>query len=150
VPSAKEIRLARVLFLAEHLGGVFYDRFAESVDSGDVSGRFSSFAGDEHQHARWYADWLRDHGYAPPRPKPYEILVIPPLRLALAPQSLERKLATFARTEATAARHLIEIAARIRDPELRAIVERTIPFEKRHARWYEDEGRRMLRPQDTR
>jgi rubrerythrin len=53
-------------------------------------------------------------------------------------------------TEATAARHLTEIAAKIRDPELKAIVERTIPFEKKHSRWYADEGRRMLRPQDTR
>lgn len=150
MPSAREIRLARVLFLAEHLGGVFYDRFAENVDNGDVAGTFAAFAGDEHHHARWYAQWLREHGYAPPGVKGYETVVIPPLRLALAPQSLERKLTTFAFTEATAARHLTEIAAKIRDPELKAIVERTIPFEKKHARWYREEGRRMLRPRDAR
>jgi rubrerythrin len=146
----REVRLAKVLFLAEHLGGVFYDRFSESVDNGDVSGTFSQFAGDEHHHARWYAQWLREKGYAPPNPGAYQALVIPPLRLALAPQSLERKLKTFARTEATAARHLTELAAKVRDPELRAIVERTIPYEKKHARWYRDEGRRMLRAQDAR
>jgi rubrerythrin len=147
---AKEIRLARILFLAEHLGGVFYDRFAENVDNGDVSGTFASFAGDEHHHARWYAQWLREKGYAPPSPVAYQTLVLPPLQLVLAPQSLERKLVTFAKTEAAAASHLTEIAAKIRDPELKAIVERTIPFEKKHARWYGREGRRMLRPQDAR
>jgi rubrerythrin len=147
---AREIRLARVLFLAEHLGGVFYDRFAENVENADVSGTFTGFAGDEHHHARWYAQWLREKGYAPPNPAPYQAVVLPPIRLALAPQSLERKLRTFAKTEATAAQHLTEIAAKIRDPELKAIVERTIPYEKKHARWYEGEGRRMLRPQDAR
>jgi rubrerythrin len=146
----REIRLARVLYLAEELGGDFYDRFSENVDNADVSGTFASFAGDEHHHARWYAQWLREKGYAPPSAAPYRSLVLPPLRLALAPQPLERKLATFAQTEATAARHLTAIAARVRDPELRAIVERTIPFEQKHARWYRDVGRRMLRPQDSR
>jgi rubrerythrin len=145
----REIRLAKVLFLAEHLGGVFYDRFAENVDNGDVAGTFSRFAGDEHHHACWYAQWLREKGYAPPSPTPYQAVLLPPLRLALAPQSLERKLVTFAKTEATAARHLTELASHIRDPELKAIVERTIPFEKKHARWYKDEGRRMLRAQDS-
>ncbi len=145
-----EIRLAKVLFLAEHLGGVFYDRFSASVDNGDVSGAFSAFAGDEHHHAEWYAEWLRAKGYAPPNPALYQTLVVPPLRLALAPQPLERKLVTFAQTEALAAGHLRSLAAKIRDPELKAIVERTIPYEEKHARWYEGEGRRMLHARDAR
>src|SRR5271166_71586 len=112
----KEIRLAKVLFLAEHLGGLFYDRFAENVDNRDVSGTFSNFAGDEHHHARWYAQWLREKGYAPPDTSAYEGIILQPIRLALAPLPLERKLAAFAKTEAAAAAHLTEIAARIRDP----------------------------------
>jgi rubrerythrin len=145
-----EIRLAKVLFLAEHLGGVFYDRFSENVDNGDVAGTFAAFAGDEHHHAGWYAGWLRARGYSPPSPALYQALALPPLRLALAPQPLDLKLATFARTEAAAARHLTSLAAKIRDAELKAIVERTIPFEEKHSRWYGDEGRRMLRSRDTR
>ncbi|MGH7438832.1 MAG: ferritin family protein [Polyangiaceae bacterium] len=146
------VRLAKILYLAEHLGGVFYDRFSESVENGDISGTFSSFAGDEHHHADWYAGWLREKGHEPPVPTAAALraLVLPPLRLALAPQPLERKLVTFSRTEATAARHLRSLAPKVKDPELRAIIERTIPFEEKHARWYTSEGRRMLRPQDSR
>ncbi len=145
----KELRLAKVLYLAEHLGGVFYDQFSANVDNGDVSGTFSDFAGDEHVHAKWYAQWLNARGHSPPNAAALRTLVLPPLRIALAPAPLESKLVTFARTEALAAGHLRELAVKIRDPELKAIVERTIPFEEKHARWYRETGRRMLRPQDA-
>jgi rubrerythrin len=143
-----EIRLARVFFLAERLGGVFYDRFSASVENRDVAGSFTGFAGEEHDHAEWYAQWLRARGHEPPSPAMYRTLVMPPVELFLYPQSLERKLLTFSRTEAMAARHLTGLAAKIRDPELASIVKKTIPFEEKHARWYERDGRRMLRAQD--
>ena len=34
-----EIRLAKIFVLAEYLGGVFYDRFAASLDNADVGCR---------------------------------------------------------------------------------------------------------------
>ncbi|HEX2679222.1 MAG TPA: ferritin family protein [Polyangiales bacterium] len=140
--------MCKTLFLAEHLGGVFYDRFSADVDNGDVAGTFSQFAGDEHHHAGWYADWLRARGHEPPNAATPDAVIIPALRILLAPQPLDLKLRTFAATEAAAERHLIKIAARIRDPELKAIVERTIPSERKHAQWYGLEGKRMLRTQD--
>jgi rubrerythrin len=144
-----EIRLAKTLYLAEHLGGVFYDHFCDHVDNGDVKGTFSGFAGDEHSHASWYAEWLDAKGHAPPGAAALRTLVVPSLRLALAPAPLKRKLETFAFTEAAAARHLHSLARKVRDPELKAIVERTIPYEEKHARWYREQGRRMLRAQDA-
>jgi rubrerythrin len=145
-----EIRLAKTLYLAEHIGGVFYDRFAAHVDNSDVAGTFAHFAGDEHHHAASYAQWLQARGHAAPSPATTETLVLPTLRVVLAPQSLEAKLRTFAKTEALAARHLTSLSKQIRDPELKSIVDATIPFELEHSLWYEQEGRRMLRPADRR
>jgi rubrerythrin len=143
-----EVPLARSFYLAEHLGGLFYDRFCTSVDNQDVAAAFLGFAGHEHDHARWYAEWLGARGHALPDAKALEHTVLPGLRLILAPQPLSLKLRSFAATEALAERHLRSLAQRIRDPELRAIVERTIPFEHRHAIWYQTEGLRMLRKAD--
>jgi rubrerythrin len=145
-----EIRLAKAFFLAERLGGVFYDRFAADVENRDVGSSFAGFAGEEHEHADWYGEWLRARGHEPPNPTIYKTLVMPPIELTLHGQPLKRKLVAFSRTEATAARHLRALATKIRDPELKAIVEKTIPFEEKHALWYERDGRRMLRPQDSR
>ena len=36
----------------------------------------------------------------------------------------------------------------VRRPELRSIVEKTIPFEAAHAEWFREQGPRMLRPVD--
>ena len=46
-----EVRLAKIFWMAEHLGGAFYDRFATGVDNADVGGTFAHFATDEHEHA---------------------------------------------------------------------------------------------------
>ena len=143
-----EVRLCKTLFLAEHLGGSFYDRFAARVDNSDVAGTFYEFAGDEHHHAKWYADWLRARNHEPPNPTAPDALLIPSLHLLLAPQSLDLKLRVFAQTEAAAARHLTSLAQKIRDPELRSIVEKTIPAEREHSLWYQLEGRTMLRSAD--
>jgi rubrerythrin len=143
-----EIRLAKIFFLAERLGGIFYDRFAADVENRDVGETFAAFAHDEHDHADWYTAWLRARGHEPPSPTIYQTLVVPPLELTMSGQPLKRKLVAFSRTEAAAARHLTALAARIRDPELKAIVEKTIPFEVKHAEWYERDGRRMLRRHD--
>lgn len=145
-----EVRLARIFWVAEHLGGVFYDRFASHVENRDVAGVFDGFAKHEHHHADWYAEWLGARGHALPKGAAYEALILPSVRLFLAPQPLDRKLRTFAATEAAAARHLTSLARKIKEPELKAIVERTIPFEHKHAQWYELEGRHMLRPADRR
>ncbi|MFT3923822.1 MAG: ferritin-like domain-containing protein [Myxococcales bacterium] len=142
------VQLAKTFFVAEHVGGAFYDRFSLNVDNQDVAGAFENFARHEHEHARWYAEWLEARGEEVPYGPAYDFLVIPSLNLALAPQPLELKLRTFALTEAAATRHLTDLAQKIRDPELRAIVEKTIPFERMHSRWYEAEGRRMLRRSD--
>ena len=139
-----EVRLAKVLFLAERLGGVFYDRFAAGVENRGVAESFAGFAGEEHDHAEWYTAWLRARGHEPPAPAVYKALVLPPVELVLYGQPLKRKLVTFSRTEEAAARHLRSLAQRIRDAELKAIVERTIPYEEKHARWYEHDGRRYL------
>jgi rubrerythrin len=73
---------------------------------------------------------------------------VAPIELSLTGQPLKRKLVAFSRTEAAAARHLRFLATRIRDRELKAIVEKTIPYEEKHALWYEREGRRMVRARD--
>lgn len=148
--TVNEVRLAKVFFLAERLGGVFYDRFAEGVENRDVGESFTHFAGEEHVHAEWYTAWLRARGHEPPSAAVYGTLVVPPIELTLYGQPLKRKLVAFARTEAMAAGHLRSLAPRIRDPELKAIVERTIPYEEKHAQWYERDGRRMLRASDSR
>jgi rubrerythrin len=145
-----EVRAAKIFFLAERLGGVFYDRFAAGVENGDVAESFMGFARDEHDHADWYTQWLRAHGHEPPNPFLYKSLVVPPIELSLYGQPLKRKLVAFSRTEAAAAAHLRKLAAKIRDPELKAIVEKTIPYEEKHALWYERDGRRMLWSQDGR
>jgi rubrerythrin len=145
-----EVHLAKVFFLAERLGGLFYDRFAEGVENRDVGESFADFAGEEHAHAEWYTEWLRARGHEPPSAALYGTLVVPPIELSLHGQPLKRKLTAFARTEAAAARHLRFLATKIRDRELKAIVEKTIPYEEKHAQWYERDGRRMLRARDAR
>jgi rubrerythrin len=142
------VQLARNFYLAERLGGVFYDKFAANVDNGDVAGAFVGFAGHEHEHARWYAEWLTARGHEVPSTTALELTVIPGLRLATAPQPLALKLRTFALTELAAETHLRHLVKRVRDPELRAIIEKTIPFEHAHAVWYQKEGRSMLRRSD--
>ena len=144
-----EVRLAKVFFLAERLGGVFYDRFAAGVENRDVAESFAGFAGEEHDHADWYTAWLRARGHEPPNPALYRTLIVPPIELSLYGQPLKRKLVAFSRTEEAAARHLRALATKLRDPELVSIVKKTIPFEEKHARWYERDGRRMLRAQDS-
>jgi rubrerythrin len=143
-----EVRLAKMFFLAERLGGVFYDRFAAGVPNRDVGASFAGFAREEHDHADWYTDWLRARGHQPPDPALYKTLVVAPIELSLTGQPLKRKLVAFSRTEAAAARHLTSLARKIRDPELKAIVEKTIPYEEKHALWYERDGRRMVRARD--
>jgi rubrerythrin len=145
-----EVRLAKAFFLAERLGGFFYDQFAAGVDHPDVAGSFTAFAGEEHEHAEWYAAWLGARREEPPSPTVYKTFVVTPIELTLFRQPLRRQLTAFSRTEAAAASHLRSLSAKIRDPELRAIVDRTIPFEEKHAAWYERDGRRMMRAQDTR
>lgn len=141
-----EVKLARMFYAAELLGGVFYDRFAARVDNQDVAGTFVGFGQHEHHHATWYAEWLKARGHEPQRV--HEALVVPVLAAALRPLTLESKLRAFAQTEAAAARHLTFLAKKVRDPELKAIIEKTIPFEQNHAHWFEREGHRMLRPRD--
>jgi rubrerythrin len=146
--AMNEVKLARSFYVAEKVGGVFYDRFCDHVRNSDVAEAFTGFAGDEHQHAHWYAEWLRARGEALPNTDALERLLLPSLRIALAPQSLALKLQIFAATEAAAERHLQALARRVRDPALRAIVEKTIPFEHKHSVWYESQGRRMMRRRD--
>lgn len=148
--GVNDIRLAKLFFLAERLGGVFYDRFAAGVENRNVAESFAHFASEEHDHADWYTAWLRARGHEPPNPRVYQTLVVPPIELSLYRQPLKRKLVAFSRTEAAAASHLRALVTKIRDPELRSIVEKTIPYEEKHARWYERDGRRMLRTQDSR
>lgn len=143
-----EVKLARSFYLAEKLGGVFYDRFCSHVHNADVAQAFDAFAGDEHQHAHWYAEWLQSRGHELPVTASLEQVLMPSLRVVLAPQSLAFKLQTFALAEAAAERHLRSLAARVSDPELRSIVEKTIPFEHKHSVWYREHGRRMLRRRD--
>jgi rubrerythrin len=145
---SKTVQLAKTFYVAEHVGGVFYDRFSASVDNQDVAGAFKGFAGHEHEHARWYAEWLTARGHELPTGAAFDALVVPALRLVVAPQPLALKLRTFALTESAATAHLTSLARKIRDPELRSIVEKTIPFERMHSVWYRDEGRRMLRRGD--
>jgi rubrerythrin len=141
-----DVRLVKSIWVIEHVGGVIYERFAEKLDNQDIAGTFNRFAGHEHQHAVWYGEWLTARGHTVPTPGAYDALVIPGVRFWLAPQSLERKLKTFAATERTAARHLAVLASKVHDPELKAIIERTLPYEHMHSEWYGKEGRRMLHP----
>lgn len=143
-----EVRLAQSFYLAERLGGVFYDKFSANVDNNDVANAFHVFAGHEHEHARWYADWLKARGAEVPSTQPYEYTLIPGLRAVTAAQPLALKLRTFAATEAAAEQHLRFLLKHIRDRELKSIVEKTIPFEHMHSRWYRDEGERMLKKRD--
>jgi rubrerythrin len=125
-----EVRLAKIFFLAERLGGVFYDRFSAGLDNRDVAESFAGFAHEEHDHAEWYTAWLRARGHEPPSPAMYKTLIVQPIELTLTGQPLKRKLVTFSATEAAAARHLRSLAEKIRDPELKSIVEKTIPYEE--------------------
>jgi rubrerythrin len=139
-----EVRLAKSFWVIEHVGGVVYDRFVSSLKNQDIASTFTRFAGHEHQHADWYCEWLAARGHTVPNGGNYEALVVPVVRALLAPASLDRKLRVFSAAEQTAARHLTSLAGKVRDPELRAIIERTIPYEQMHGQWYSLEGRRML------
>jgi len=143
-----DILAAKLFYAGERLGGMFYERFAAGIDNPDVAHGIGHMAGEEHEHAGWYETWLSARGERPPTLTTPERTLLPALRLLLRPQSLHVQLRNFARGEAMAADHLGALALRVSDPELRAIVERTIPFERGHSLWYEREGRRMLRPQD--
>lgn len=139
------VRAARIFYSAEYVGGVFYRRFAASVANQNVGEVFDRFSTDEHDHAGWYAAWLAERGFAPPKIEGLTSgLLEPALRVMLLPLPLKVKLQAFARTEALATKHLSQLAPRITDPALRNIVEKTIPFERAHAQWYEREGRRMV------
>lgn len=143
--TVNDVTLAKLFWVAEHLGGRFYDGFCARVENQDIASVFTHFASHEHDHARWYGDWLTERGHSLPYGALYEAIALPGARLLLAPQSLDRKLRTFSATELAAAKHLTQLVDKIRDPELRSIVERTIPVEQMHAEWYEKEGRRMVR-----
>jgi len=143
-----DILAAKFFYGGERLGGVFYERFAAGIDNPDVAHAIAHMGAEEHEHAGWYAAWLAAHGHEPPTLSGTERTIVPALGLLLKPQSLDLQLRNFAGGEATAARHLGALAARVRDPELRAIVHKTIPFERAHSLWYEQEGKRMLRPRD--
>ena len=146
--SMDDVRLAKGLWLIEHVGGVIYDHFSRTLDDRDIAGTFQRFARHEHMHAAWYGEWITAHGGNLPTAGNYESLVVPGVQFWLAAHSLERKLRVFSATERTAARHLVGLAGKVRDPELKAIIERTVPYEHMHADWYERVGRRMLNPSE--
>lgn len=143
-----EVRLAKSLWVIEHVGGVVYERFVQSLKNEDIAGVFTRFAGHEHKHADWYGTWLEARGHARPIGASFESLVVPAVRALLAPTSLDRKLRVFASAERKAAGHLVTLAQKIHDLELRAIIERTIPYEEMHGQWYARQGRRMLHPRE--
>lgn len=143
-----DILAAKFFYAGERLGGLFYERFAAGIDHPDVAHGIGHMAEEENEHAGWYAAWLSARGEAPPTLITPERTLLPALSLLLKPQSLDAQLRHFSRGEAMAADHLRQLAARVSDPELRAIVEKTIPFERGHSLWYEEKGRHMLRPQD--
>lgn len=143
-PHPSLVRAARLFYTAEYVGGVFYRRFAARVANQNVGEVFDRFAGDEHDHAGWYAEWLQERGFALPRIETATGMLEPALRMLMAPLPLRRKLVMFAQTEALATKHLTQLAPRIGDPQLRSIVEKTIPFERAHSEWYERDGRRMI------
>lgn len=147
---ASDILAAKVFYEAERLGGLLYTRFADGLDHDDVASAIHAMAGDEHEHAGWYEAWLGEHGERPPSLAPTERMLVPTAHALIAPRSLDEQLRTFAKGEAAAAGHLESLAARIRDPDLRAIVQRTIPFERGHSEWFRTEARTMLRPRDFR
>ncbi len=148
IPDLATIRAARIFFFAEQLGGELYARIADATLNDDVRHALRGFGRDEHRHADWYLDWLVERGVAPPRLEGISSWVAPAARRILAARSLEARLALFSEGERAAARHLRTIAARIRDPSLRAIVERTIPAEEGHALWFPETGIRMLGARD--
>ncbi|HEY6879318.1 MAG TPA: ferritin-like domain-containing protein [Polyangiales bacterium] len=143
-----DILAAKFFYSAERLGGLLYERFAAGLDHPDVVHAIKHMAGDEDQHARWYEEWLVEHGERAPTLDTSETVLVPTVNLLLSPRSLDKQLRTFAKGEATGARHLGALAERIRDPALRSIVLKTVPFERAHAEWYQRQGRSMLRPQD--
>ncbi len=145
-----DIVAAKLFYAAERLGGVLYERFAAGLDHDDVAHAIGAMAGDEGMHATWYEAWLEERGAKAPSLEVSGRVIVPTLNRLLAPRSLDAQLRAFAKTESTAIGHLDALMARIRDPELKAIVERTLPFERAHAEWYRRDGRRMLRPQDFR
>jgi rubrerythrin len=144
------IRAAKVFYFAEQAGGVIYRRFADSVENADVRAALDGFGGDEYQHADWYLTWLLEHGAAPPRLESLSFHAARMVDRLTAPRSLEARLGVFSDGESAAARHLRKLVTRIHDASLRAIVERTIPVEQRHADWLPHAGCRMLRPADRR
>lgn len=148
LPDLATIRAARAFYFAEQLGGELYARVADATANEDVRHALGGFAGDEHRHADWYLDWLLERGVAPPRLEGIASRIAPAARRILAARSLEAQLALFSEGERAAARHLRVIAERIRDPSLRAIVERTIPAEEGHALWFPESGMRMLGARD--
>ncbi len=147
-PAAAMIRAARTFYVAEVAGGLLYRRLAEAVGNEDVRHALDHFADDEYRHADWYLDWLLDRGVAPARLDGLVARVAPAVARVLAARSLEGQLELFSAGEAAAARHLRELAPRIHDTALRAIVERTIPAEQGHADWYPEVGRGLLSPAD--
>lgn len=138
------VRAARIFYVAEYAGGVVYRKFAARVANQNVGEVFDRFAGDEHDHAKWYAAWLSERGLAVPKVETPTGMLEPALRMLMAPLPLRQKLQMFAKTEALATKHLTELAPKIHDPQLRSIVEKTIPFERAHSLWYERDGVRML------
>jgi rubrerythrin len=130
------------------LGSAHYQHFATHAGHGDLRGVFTEFADQERLHARWYAEWLQAHGHAAPNPAFPDAVVLPGVSLCFAPLSLDRTLRTFAALETMAARQLGNLVLKVRDAELAAIMERTIPHEVEHALWYEQQGRRMLTATD--
>lgn len=148
--AAQTIRAAKIFYFAEYAGGLFYRQFAANLANAGVKETFERFSHDEYDHAGWYAEWLHEHGATPPSVAGITAMLVPAVRAAMAPLTLEGKLQVFAQTEAMATRHLTKIAPSIQDPALRAIVEKTIPFEYAHSKWYERDGRRMLRSGEQR
>jgi rubrerythrin len=144
LPPPGLVQAARTFYFAEYVGGVFYRQFAASLENEDIRESFQRFSRDEHNHAEWYADWMRSRNIAVPAVRGVAGFLAPTLRAFLAPMPLDTKLRIFSQTEFMATRHLTALAQKIHDRELRAIVEKTIPCERAHAEWYEREGRRIL------
>ncbi len=147
-PDTATVRAARTFYFAEQLGGELYAQLAVATANQDVRHALAGFGGDEHRHADWYLDWLLERELAPPRLEGVAAVVAPVASRLLAVRSLEEQLRLFSEGERAAARHLRTLASRIHDPSLRAIVERTIPAEEGHARWFPESGVRMLAARD--
>ena len=143
-----DIRAAKAFYVGEWVGGLLYKGYAGGVDNTDVAHHIRRMGREEHSHSRWYEAWLEERGHRAPDLVRTEQYVVPALNRLFAPRSLEAQLKGFAMGESAAANHLGALAARIHDPELRSIVEKTIPFEAAHAEWFREQGPRMLRPVD--